>query len=159
MNISDLISLIIVANAAPILAAYAMRDRFDFPFDGGLLFFDGQRIFGKSKTVRGIVAAIGTTTIVALIIGHPAICGILVGTYAMLGDLTSSFLKRRMKLPSSSRVAVLDHVPEALFPTMLLAPAIGLATGGIIAVAVAFMLIAVVLSPLLYNAGLRQQPY
>lgn len=96
---------------------------------------------------------------VALIIGHPAICGILVGTYAMLGDLTSSFLKRRMKLPSSSRVAVLDHVPEALFPTMLLAPAIGLVTGGIIAVAVAFMLIAVVLSPLLYNAGLRKQPY
>jgi len=159
MNISDLILLIVVANAAPILTAYAMRDRFNFPLDAGLFLLDGQRIFGKSKTVRGIVAAIGITTIAALIIGHPAICGFLVGAYAMLGDLTSSFLKRRMRLPSSGQAPVLDHIPEALFPTMLLASSFDLTTVGIIAVAVAFLLIAVVLSPMLWSAGLRKQPY
>lgn len=150
---------IIVANASPILAAYAMRGRLDFPLDGGLLLFDGQPIFGESKTVRGIVAAIGLTAIVAVMAGHPAICGILIGAYAMLGDLTSSFLKRRMRLPSSSRAPVLDHIPEAFYPAMLLAPGLGLATSEIIAVAATFLLIAVFLSPVLYNARLRKQPY
>jgi len=68
-----------VANASPILAAYALRGRFDYPFDGGLALLDGQRVFGKSKTIRGIVSAIVLTTLVAMMIGHPAICGILVG--------------------------------------------------------------------------------
>jgi len=159
MNIPDLVFLIIVANASPILAAYAIGDRFSFPLDGGLALPDGQRMFGGSKTIRGIAAAIGTTTIVAVVIGHPAICGILVGLYAMLGDLISSFLKRRLRLPSSSRAPVLDQLPEALLPTMVLAPDFGLAAGGVIAAAIAFMLIAVVLSPLLYSAGIRKQPY
>lgn len=159
MNIPSLFFLIIVANAAPILAAYSMGGRLTTPFDGGHSLPDGQRLFGDSKTIRGIVAAIGLTTIVAVVIGHPAIAGILVGTYTMLGDLTSSFLKRRMRLPSSSRAPVLDHIPEALFPTMIMAPGFGLATGGIIAVAVTFLLVAVVVSPILYSAGLRKQPY
>jgi len=159
MKIFDLVFLIVVANASPILAAYIMRDRFDYPIDAGFVLFDGQRIFGKSKTVRGIVAAIGLTTGAAIIIGHPAICGILIGAYAMLGDVTSSFLKRRMQLPSSSQALVLDQLPEALLPTMILAPNIGLATGGVATVVSAFFLTALILSPILYSAGIRKQWY
>ncbi len=159
MNIPDLVFLIIVANAAPILAAYVMRDSFDYPVDAGFVLFDGHRIFGKSKTIRGIVAAIGLTTGTAIIIGHPAICGILIGAYAMLGDIASSFLKRRMQLPSSSQALVLDQLPEALLPTMVLAPNIGLATGGVATVVIAFTLTAIILSPILYSAGIRKQWY
>lgn len=60
------------------------------------------------------------------------LCGILVGAYAMLGDLLSSFLKRRIRLPSSSRAPVLNQLPEALLPTVILAPYFGLATGDVI---------------------------
>jgi len=159
MNILDLVFLIVVANASPILAAYLLRDRFDFPFDAGIVLFDGQRIFGKSKTIRGIVAAVGLTTATAVIIGHPAICGLLIGAYAMLGDVASSFLKRRMQLPSSSQAPVLDHLPEALLPTMILAPNFDLATGGVATVVVAFILTSMILSPILYSVGIRTQWY
>lgn len=159
MNILDLVFLIIVANASPILAAYLLRGRFDYPFDAGLVLFDGQRILGKSKTIRGIVAAIGLTTAAAVVIGHPAIWGALIGACAMLGDIASSFLKRRMQLPSSSQAPVLDQLPEALLPTMILAPNFELATGGIATVVVAFILTAMVLSPILYSAGIRKQRY
>jgi len=159
MNILDLVFLIIVANAAPVLATYAMQDTFDYPLDARLMLADGQRIFGESKTIRGIVAAIVSTTVAAVMIGHPGLCGILVGTYAMLGDLLSSFVKRRMRRPSSSRAPVLDQLPEALLPTMILAPYFSLATGDVIVVVVAFLLAAVTVSPMLYNVGIRSTWY
>ncbi|MCH7981973.1 MAG: CDP-archaeol synthase [Proteobacteria bacterium] len=159
MNIPDLIFLIIVANAAPILVTYAMRNRFDYPLDGRFILADGQRVFGDSKTIRGIVAAIVFTAIAALMIGHPGLCGILVGAYAMLGDLLSSFLKRRIRLPSSSRAPVLDQLPEALLPTVILAPYFGLATGDVIVIVVTFLLVAVTVSPMLYNVGIRATWY
>lgn len=159
MNILDLVFLIIVANASPILVACVLRNRLDYPLDAGFMLFDGQRIFGKSKTIRGIAAAIGLTTGAAVIIGHPAICGILIGAYAMLGDIASSFLKRRMQLPSSSQALVLDQLPESLLPAMILAPSIGLAIGGVATVVIAFTLIAMTLSPMLYGAGIRKQWY
>ena len=87
------------------------------------------------------------------------ICGILIGAYAMIGDVASSFVKRRMHLPSSSQALVLDQLPEALLPTMILAPNIGLATSGVATVVIAFTLTAMVLSPILYSAGIRKQWY
>lgn len=159
MNTVDLIFLIVVANAAPILATYALQDRLDYPFDAGFRLLDGQRIFGASKTIRGIVAAVGLTTIMALIIGHPSICGVFIGVYAMLGDLISSFIKRRMRLRSSSRAPVLDQLPEALLPTLVLAPNFGLATWGVATVVLAFFVSALILSPILYSAGIRKQWY
>lgn len=159
MNIPDLIFLIIVANAAPILVTYAMRNRFDYPLDARFILADGQRVFGESKTIRGIVAAIVFTAIAALMIGHPGFCGILVGSYAMLGDLLSSFLKRRIRLPSSSRAPALDQLPEALLPTVILAPYFGLATGDVIVIVVTFVLVAVTVSPMLYNVGIRATWY
>ena len=159
MSIVDLVFLIVVANASPILATYAMRSRFDYPVDAGFMLSDGRPLFGESKTIRGIVAALASTIFAAIIIGHPAICGILVGTYAMLGDLLSSFLKRRVRLPSSSRAPVLDQLPEALLPTIILAPEVGLSAGEVTVVVVAFFLLAVSLSPMLFNLGIRNRWY
>ena len=36
----------------------------------------------------------------------------------MAGDLFSSFVKRRLHLPSSSMAIGLDHIPESLFPLL-----------------------------------------
>jgi hypothetical protein len=44
--------------------------------------------------------------------------GVVVGSMAMLGDLFSSFVKRRLNLPPSSRATFLDQVPESLFPLL-----------------------------------------
>jgi len=159
MSIVDLVFLIVVANASPILATYAMRNRFDYPVDTGFMLSDGRPLFGESKSIRGIVATLALTPIAAITIGHPAICGVLVGTYAMLGDLLSSFVKRRMRLPPSSRAPVLDQLPEALLPTIILAPEVGLSAGEVTVVVVTFFLLAVTLSPMLFNLGIRNRWY
>src|SRR6478736_778738 len=39
-------------------------------------------------------------------------------TFAMAGDLFSSFVKRRLHLASSSMAIGLDHIPESLFPLL-----------------------------------------
>lgn len=36
----------------------------------------------------------------------------------MTGDLVSSFVKRRIDLPPSSRASGLDQMPESLFPSL-----------------------------------------
>ena len=42
--------------------------------------------------------------------------GALVAAMAMLGDLFSSFLKRRMGLAPSRQAIGLDQIPESCFP-------------------------------------------
>jgi len=159
MSLLDLLFLIIVANASPILAAYLMRDKLDYPLDAGLALFDGQRVLGRSKTIRGIVAAVGCCTGAAVIIGHPPICGFVVSVFAMSGDVASSFVKRRMRFPSSSQAPILDHLPESFLPAIVFAPDIGLKTGGVATVVTAFTLTAMILSPVLYSIGIRKQRY
>src|SRR5262249_39676160 len=76
-----------------------------------------------------------------------------------VGDLFSSFLKRRMGLPVSSRAVGLDQVPESLFPLLACRSALSL-TGWDIAVAVlAFFFAEIVISRLLYRFRVRDRPY
>ena len=42
--------------------------------------------------------------------------GLVVGVAAMFGDACSSFIKRRLGMPSGAMALGLDHVPESLFP-------------------------------------------
>ena len=159
MSIVDLIFLILVANASPILATFAMRSRLNHSVDLGLILSDGRPVFGESQTIRGIVAAVSLTTVAAILMGHPAICGTLVGGYSMLGDLFSSFVKRRLRLPPGSRARVLDQLPEALLPTIVLTREISLSAGEVTVVVVSFILLAVTLSPMLFILGIRKRWY
>jgi CDP-2,3-bis-(O-geranylgeranyl)-sn-glycerol synthase len=76
----------------------------------------------------------------------------------MAGDHFSSFCKRRLNLPSSSRGSGLDQVPESLFPA-LACRNLGLAPADIVAGIVLFIIGEVVLSRLLYAVRLRDRPY
>jgi CDP-2,3-bis-(O-geranylgeranyl)-sn-glycerol synthase len=85
--------------------------------------------------------------------------GAVVGTFAMAGDLLSSFCKRRLGLPPSSPALGLDQIPEALFP-LLACKLLLLVPISEIALAVAiFFTGEVVLSRLLYAFNLRDRPY
>jgi len=77
----------------------------------------------------------------------------------MAGDLFSSFLKRRMRLPAGGRATGLDQVPESLFPLLACRAALSLTLLDI-AVGVGIFLVGeVVLSRLLFKAHLRDRPY
>ena len=85
--------------------------------------------------------------------------GFIVGTTAMAGDLITSFVKRRLGLPASSRATGLDQIPESLFPLLACRDALSLSVIDIISVVLIFFVGEVALSRLLFKFHLLDQPY
>jgi len=157
--IGQLLFLLMLANGTPVIAKKILGARYSYPLDCGLKFVDGRPLLGRSKTMRGIVLAAIVTTAGAPLVGLGWEIGLLVGSFAMVGDLFSSFCKRRPNLPSSGRASGLDQVPEALFPALACRNLLGLAPADIVAGIVLFFIGEVVLSHLLYAFRLRDRPY
>src|SRR3954470_15157843 len=122
-------------------------------------FFDGRRLFGPSKTIRGALASIALTTAVAPLLGLEASIGALAGGMAILGDLFSSFVKRRLGFPPSAQAIGLDQIPEALFPALACSMLFPLGALDIAVVVAGFSIGALLLSPVFYRIGLRDRPF
>jgi transposase len=73
------------------------------------------------------------TSICAALMGLGWQVGTLISTFAMAGDLLSSFVKRRLHLASSSMAIGLDHIPESLFPLLAIRSLLPLSTLDIVA--------------------------
>lgn len=151
--------LLLTANGAPIIASNLFKDRGAWQVDGGRRFVDRQPIFGKSKTWRGIAASVVSCTVVALLLGLPALVGVLFGAFAMGGDLLSSFVKRRLNVPPSGRMTGLDQLPEALLPLILLQQPLALEAVELVAAVAIFFFLEVGLSRWLYRWHIRERPY
>jgi CDP-archaeol synthase len=157
--ILQLLFLLMVANGTPLIAKKIFGDRYAYPVDGKITLGDGRPLFGRSKTVRGVVLAVLTTTAAAPLIGLGWEIGVLVGSAAMAGDLVSSFCKRRLGLPSSARASGLDQVPESLFPLLACRNLLSLSVADIAVCVVMFAVGEVLLSRVLYAWRLRDRPY
>jgi hypothetical protein len=85
--------------------------------------------------------------------------GAALGAGAMLGDLVSSFIKRRLGVASSGRATGLDQIPEALLPLLLVQRTLALTAVQIAAVTLLFFVLEIPLARLSHRWGLRDQPY
>ena len=161
MNVDflSLLLLIIIANGAPVLTHWLLNDSFNLAVDFNQKLPDKNQLFGSSKTWRGILAALLATTAAAWLLNYPAQSGLLVAIYAMLGDLCSSFIKRRLSIPPSSMAPLLDQVPESLLPALMMMHTFNLTLSSVIELAFTFVIIELVLSFILYKWGLRKRPY
>ena len=157
--ILQLLILLMLANGTPVVAKKVLGECLAYPFDCGVEFVDGRPLFGRSKTIRGVLLAVLVTMAGAPLIGLQWEIGFLVGSLAMAGDLVSSFLKRRMALPPSSRASGLDQIPEALFPLLACRNLLSLTMADIGAAAALFFIGEVLLSRVLYAFRLRDRPY
>jgi len=155
----QLLILLVVANATAVAAKKLLGVVFARPLDGGALFVDGQPIFGPSKTIRGVVVSVLATSICAALMGLGWKVGALIATFAMAGDLFSSFVKRRLHLASSSMAIGLDHIPESLFPLLASQLLLPLSMLDIVAGVMIFVVGALALSPLLFKLNLRDEPH
>jgi CDP-2,3-bis-(O-geranylgeranyl)-sn-glycerol synthase len=152
--------LISVANSVPLFAKRVVPADWTWhPVDGGTRLPDGQFLLGPTKTVEGIVFSVAATAFAAHLMGLPIYIGLMVSSGAMVGDLASSFVKRRLGLTPSSRATGLDQIPEALVPSLLAASIMPLAAGDIAAIVGVFLCGEMVLSWALYQIGLREKPY
>jgi len=154
-----LLILVSVANSVPIILARLMGDTFAQPVDFGKCFVDGRPMLGQSKTWRGVIGAVACCALLALPLGYPVIVGASAGALAMLGDMLSSFAKRRMALASSARAPALDQLPESAIPAIALKSVFGLDWLDVGLVVMAFVVLDVVFSVISYRLGIRKRPY
>jgi CDP-2,3-bis-(O-geranylgeranyl)-sn-glycerol synthase len=159
MLILALLFLLLVSNGTPVVANWILGKRFATPLDGGIGFVDGRPLFGRAKTIRGFALSVVATSASAPVVGVDWKIGALVGVAAMVGDLFSSFLKRRLGLAASSRATGLDQVPEALFPLLACGGELSLTFADIAVTTAIFIVGEIVLSPLFFRLGVRERPY
>ena len=155
----QLLALIVIANGTPILLRSLLGYRLRLPVDGGICFLDGRRLFGPRKTTVGVLGAIAVCAVAASILGLGWSIGLQVGLFAMLGDLASSFVKRRLNLEPSGKAPGLDQLPESLFPALKVREALQLGWWELSAVVTAFFLLGTMVSPLLHRLRIRNRPY
>ena len=154
-----LLALLLVANAAPILARQLLPGTTGCPLDAGKIAWDGHPLFGQSKTVRGLLAALVLTAALAPLLDMPLLLGVTIGFGAMAGDLLSSFIKRRLGIKPSSQAPGLDQIPESLLPLILVADPLNLAARDIAIIVLSFIALELILSRILFRMHIRKRPY
>ena len=107
-------------NLLPPLASLTLGDRLAKPVDHGLSWFDGRPLFGPHKTIRGILASLLGGALAFPLLGVSWQTTTCAATLLMLGDLLSSFIKRRLGLASGESVFGLGQIFEALLPAIYL---------------------------------------
>lgn len=155
----QLLLLILIANGVPVVATAICGNWGDRPLDDGRLLADGQRLLGDTKTWRGLLLAPLATGVGAALLGLSALLGMAIGGAAMLGDMLSSFIKRRLGLAPSSMALGLDQIPESLLPLLVVAGEFALTWPAIGLVVASFVALELALSPVFYWLGIRSRPY
>jgi len=109
-----------VANASPVFVGRGT------PVDGGKNFFDGKRILGDGKTWEGITLGVlfGTTIacLESILLNSFTlyVYGVVGSVGALVGDMVSSFFKRRMGFKRGAPVPVLDQLDFYLGATVFM---------------------------------------
>jgi CDP-2,3-bis-(O-geranylgeranyl)-sn-glycerol synthase len=77
----------------------------------------------------------------------------------MAGDLFSSFFKRRIGLPASSRALGLDQIPESMFPLAISTIILPLSYLDVLVGTALFVVLALLFSRVFFALGLRDRPH
>jgi CDP-2,3-bis-(O-geranylgeranyl)-sn-glycerol synthase len=154
-----LLFLLGVANGAPIFLKTLLKKRLATPLDLGLVLPDGQPLLGPGKTFRGLLVSVASTALFAELLGLGWRTGAALAALSMLGDLFSSFLKRRLRLPPHAQAFGLDQIPEALLPLVVLRTKLDLSGLEITLLVVSFVVLEIWLSRLLFLLRIRDHPY
>jgi len=106
------------ANGAPVLFGGGP------PIDGGRRFLDGKPIFGAHKTFKGLFFGLVIGTFVGWVqealapnAGLPqgsVALGFVLSLGALVGDLTGSFIKRRLNLKPGTSLPISDQIDFVL---------------------------------------------
>lgn len=154
-----LLLILISANGAPVILQRYFKDRYAWPIDSGYILPSGHYLFGPSKTWRGLIAGTICSAIVAWLMGLSFLFGLIFGLLSLIGDLISSLIKRRMNLPSSSKAFGIDQIPEAILPLVACAFYLEYGVKTVLLVTLSFFLLNVLMSPILYQLGIRKNPH
>ncbi len=111
--------LLLCINGIPPLLARFFPEAANGPLDNNRRFFDGYPIFGRHKTIGGFLCGILTGGIIGYLIGFSFALSLLAGLLGMLGDILTSFIKRRLRLAEGTELPIFDQAFEGGFPMLL----------------------------------------
>ncbi|MCD6368950.1 MAG: CDP-2,3-bis-(O-geranylgeranyl)-sn-glycerol synthase [Thermoproteales archaeon] len=110
-----------IANATPVLSSKIFPRR--HPIDMGKNFVDGKRILGDHKTIEGFTIGFLTGSTVGFLLSiigyHTPFSGAVLSLGTMLGDLTGSFLKRRLNVAPGKALPAADQLLFLVFSLLL----------------------------------------
>ncbi|HVO46649.1 MAG TPA: CDP-archaeol synthase [Steroidobacteraceae bacterium] len=132
------LSMLIVANSAAWIAGRFPSARAPRALDFGLIAWDGERLLGSHKSWRGLMAGSLASCIAGWLCSLDAWVAAGFGALSLLGDALSSAIKRRLRRPPGTDVPLLDQVPEALLPILLLWPWLALTWSEVAVIIAAF---------------------
>ncbi len=157
----DLILLLLLgwSNFLPILGRVFLRDRLAVPVDLGLRLPDGRELFGPHKTWRGLGFSIAGTALAASLTPLGPGLGARLAAWSMLGDLASSFIKRRLGLKSGAKAIGLDQGLESFLPLYILQEDLGISILETTCLVVVFTALELIISPILYRIHIRKNPH
>jgi CDP-2,3-bis-(O-geranylgeranyl)-sn-glycerol synthase len=92
-----------IANSIPVILGGGP------PVDGGAVWSDGKPILGANKTIRGTITGVLAGTIIGILQGN-FLGGFAQSAGALLGDLISSFYKRRQDYSPGSSMPFIDQL-------------------------------------------------
>ncbi|WXG43084.1 MAG: CDP-2,3-bis-(O-geranylgeranyl)-sn-glycerol synthase [Promethearchaeati archaeon SRVP18_Atabeyarchaeia-1] len=166
------------ANAVPVLVGGGK------PMDFGRDFFDGRRVFGDGKTIRGfaggiiggllvgifesfvssrVIFELGKLTILSSISIETLQCtlsrALLLSLGALTGDLLGSFIKRRMGFRRGAPAPVLDQLTFLVVAFALVSFVFPVPWEYVIILVVATPLIHLLTNGLSYLLGLKRVPW
>jgi hypothetical protein len=157
--VAQILVLLTLANGTPVIVKKLLGGWLAYPVDAGFVFRDSRPLLGPSKTVRGVVLSLLVTAAGAPLVGLDWSIGLVVAAAAMLGDLSSSFLKRRMKLDSGSMALGLDQIPESILPAIACRIFLPVTIADVLCVTILFFVAELAGSRVLYDLDIRDRPY
>ena len=138
--------LLVTSQVTPVVLARALGPTWAAPIDGGRRLSDEHYVFGPHKTWRGLIGGTVTAAVAGSFLSVGLVLGAAFGFLALLGDLISSFIKRRMGCSSGADMPFLDQLPEALLPMLSLHGALQLDLQSIVGTTFIFFLLDLLLT-------------
>jgi uncharacterized protein len=111
--------ILMVTNGAPLLMAALWPGLNRWPVDNGLRLTDGRPLLGNHKTCGGLVCGILAGGLLGKLLSLSLPMSLLIAGTSMLGDLFTSFLKRRMGFREGETLYLFDQFFEGAFPLLL----------------------------------------
>jgi hypothetical protein len=114
------LAMLVASNSAPVVVSRVLGERYAAPIDGNRMLRDHRPLFGAHKTWRGLIAGTLAAAATGAFLGPGLVVGAAFGALALAGDFFSSFWKRRLGHKSGDSAPLLDQLPEALLPMLVL---------------------------------------
>jgi uncharacterized protein len=138
---AKVLCLLLCINAVPSLLGLFLPRTLNVPLDNHRKFLDGYPVLGSHKTIAGVVSGILTGGVLGYIMGFSLILGLTAGFLGMLGDLFTSFLKRRFHLAEGTDLPLIDQAFQGGLPLLLLQGACSLSWLTALTLFLAFVII------------------